>query len=604
MIRAVTVLLLAAAAQAADPNPAVRIDQVGYLPDAPKLAMVVANPAASTFTVRRLADDMAVFSAALGAQAYDSNSGDSIQIADFTALEMPGRYYIDVPGAGRSYPFEISPNVYRRAYYLSMRAFYGQRCGTAVDMGPEFPHHHAACHTAGAWHWTSGRSGPRESSRGWHDAGDYGRYIVNSGISTGTLLWAWELYGARMGAIALDIPESGNAVPDMLDEIRWNLDWMLTLQDEADGGVWHKQTKENFAPFIMPEADTPVNYVIGTGFGPWKDSCATGDFAAVMSAASRVYARIDPAFAARAGNAAASAWNWLESNRNVAYRQNPSGVLTGAYEDANCSDENLWAAAELWRSTGEDRYRVYFLQNYGAFVNSVSAPGWQSVAPMALWTYALANRQDDDATALQRIRDATVKAANQLVDRAGSNGYRITMGSGDFYWGSNSVALNCSLLLMIADRLAPDARYRDAALENLHYILGRNTFSVSWVTAVGSDWFKRPHHRPSGADGIDEPWPGMLAGGPNSHRDNDPVLRASPEGLPPMRYWFDDQGSWATNEICINWNAPLVFVLAGNLPQRIRMYRPTPPGRRKDAGSFVPRPAAPAAPLPRSGPPR
>src|SRR6185295_11851151 len=173
------------------------------------------------------------------------------------------------------------------------RAFYGQRCGTAVDLGPEFKgYKHAACHLNGAYHSTSGKSGPHASAKGWHDAGDYGRYVVNSGISTGELLWAWEIFGGRIKNRSLNIPESTNALPDILDEIRWNLDWMLTMQDD-DGGVWHKQTSERFADFVMPENDKLESYVIGIGKEPYKSSTATADFAAVMAIAARVYRTFD-----------------------------------------------------------------------------------------------------------------------------------------------------------------------------------------------------------------------------------------------------------------------------------------------------------------------
>src|SRR5512144_1533868 len=137
-----------------------------------------------------------------------------------------------------------------------MRSYYGQRCGTAVDLGAEFPgYRYPACHLAGAMHASSGKEGDHVSKGGWHDAGDYGRYVVNSGITTGTLLWAYELYPSTAGKLKLDIPESGNKTPDLLDEARWNLEWMMTMQD-TDGGVWHKQTSERFAGFVMPEKDT------------------------------------------------------------------------------------------------------------------------------------------------------------------------------------------------------------------------------------------------------------------------------------------------------------------------------------------------------------
>jgi endoglucanase len=134
---------------------------------------------------------------------------------------------------------------------------------------------------------------------GWHDAGDYGRYVVNSGLSTGTLLWTYEMFADRVKGVSLHIPESGNGTPDILNEIRWNLDWMRSMQDE-DGGVFHKQTSERFCDFVMPEKDTLASVVIGTGRTPFKSSCATADYAAVMAIAARVYRPFDPAFSASA----------------------------------------------------------------------------------------------------------------------------------------------------------------------------------------------------------------------------------------------------------------------------------------------------------------
>jgi len=564
-VRFLSLILPCAALWAAEPTPAIRLDQVGYLPDAPKLAMVAAGTPGQVFFLRRAADDELVYTNALGAPIDDANSGDRVRAADFSAFSTPGRYYLEVPEAGRSYAFDIGQNVYRRAYYLALRAFYGQRCGTAVDLGPEFPQYwHAECHRSGAWHASSGKQGGRVSQYGWHDAGDYGRYVVNSGLSTGTLLWTWELFCRRVMRIPLNIPETGNGTPDLLNEIRWNLEWMLTMQDD-DGGVWHKQTSENFPGFILPERDAWTSYAIGTGSYPYKSSCATGDFAAVMAVAERLYQPFDAGFAARAADAAARAWTWLATYPNVTF-VNPANVVTGEYGDGDCSDERLWAAAELWRSTGGDQYQTYFLEHYQRYLGSVGPPGWPTLAPMALWTYALSGRAGADADAVESIRQASVAAANQVTERTAANAYRIAMTSGDFYWGSNSQAANYSLQLLVTNALAPDRRYVEAALENLHYLLGRNAFSVSWVTWVGSNWFKKPHHRPSGADGVVEPWPGMLAGGPNQYR-NDPVLLGLPADLPPMRVWIDDQGSYAGNEIAINWNAPLVFVLAGALPE-------------------------------------
>ena len=402
------------------------------------------------------------------------------------------------------------------------------------------------------------------SAKGWHDAGDYGRYIVNSGITTGQLLWAYEIFAARVGKVKLNIPESANSTPDILDEIRWNLDWMFTMQDE-DGGVWHKQTSEEFAAFVMPENDKLVSYVVGTGKEPYKSSAATADFAAVMAIAARTYKAHDPAYARRCLNAAEKAWNWLQKYPDVTFR-NSGGVVTGEYGDRDCSDERLWAAAELWRSTKQESYERYFLSNYTAqlpMLHAVGPPSWPRVAPLALWTYVLGGGSNQDAT--KTIREASLKAANEIVERTNKNPYRMSLTTRDFIWGSNAVAANYGVQLVVANLMKPDTRYVETAAENLHYLLGRNTFSLSWVTQVGENPFRHPHHRPSEADNNKEPWPGLLSGGPNQHRQ-DPAMKKLAK-LPPAKMYLDDWESYATNENAINWNASIVFLLGAFLPE-------------------------------------
>lgn len=562
MIRSLLlVLVVGSCASGAQPTIDIKVDQAGYLPAAPKIAAVVSKAPVLAFSVRRADNNAQVYSGTLSPAAADADSGDSVQAADFSKLDKPGRYYLDVPGAGRSWEFTIGPDAYDRAFYLAMRSYYGQRCNIAVDLGPEFPgFRHDACHLEGAYHASSGKSGPKKPSGGWHDAGDYGRYVVNSGISTGTLLWAWELYSDRLRNLKLKIPESGNGTPDILNEIRWNLQWMLSMQD-TDGGVWHKQTSERFCAFVMPEKDALVSYVIGTGGAPYKSACATGDFVAVMAIAGRVYRPFDAKFAARCLQAALDAWAWLEMNPEVLFR-NPAGVGTGEYGDRDCADERLWAAAELFRTTSDDVYSRYFLANYEAFRPTVRAddpPNWGDVAAMGLWTYALARGADADATGA--IRQDSLKAADQIVERSARHPYRISLTAKDYVWGSNAVAANYGVQLLVANAMKADPRYVQAALDNLHYLLGRNTFSLSWVTQVGANPFRHPHHRPSGADNNPEPWPGLLAGGPNGHKQ-DPAMEKLPD-LPPARMYLDEQDSYATNEVAINWNAPLVFLLAG-----------------------------------------
>ncbi len=552
------------AVRAQNASLAIKVDQVGYPLNDPKIAFV--STAAQSFAVRRMPDGAVVYRGRLTPPQADANTGDRVQVADFSALHKAGKYYIEIPGVGRSWTFTVGANVYDHAFYLAMRAFYGQRCGMAVNLGSEFPgYSHPACHTHGEFHPSSGRSGERDNLGGWHDAGDYGRYMVNSGATTGTLLWAWELFGTKLGSVRLNIPESGNGTPDILNEIRWNLEWMLKMQD-SDGGAWFKQTSAHFSGFVAPEDDNLPSEVIGTGSPPYKSTCATADLAAVAAIAARVYRPFDAAFAARNLEVARRAWAWTEKYPNVTFK-NPTGILTGEYGDPNCQDERLWAAAELWRTTGGAAYNDFFLRNYTGYLATLDSPpaeNWSSLAPMALQAYALAKQKGSDAKVIAAIRERCVTAARAISTRTRDNPYRVSMQAKDYVWGSNGVAALYGMDLLIANIFHPDPDSVNAARDNLHYLLGRNTFSLSWVTRVGENAVKHPHHRPSGDGKHELPWPGLLAGGPNAGRQ-DAVLAALPTSLPPAKDYADEMASYASNEVAINWQASLVFLLAGEL---------------------------------------
>jgi endoglucanase len=541
---------------------AIKLDQVGYLTSAEKVAVVTAP--AHSFVVKRAVDGKVVFEGKLSAAAKDADTGDTVQSADFTKLRQPGKYYLEVPGVGSSWRFSIGPDAFSRTYYLAMRAFYGQRCGIAVDLGPEFPgYKYPACHLKGAFNPSSGKEGNFDDPGGWHDAGDFGRYIPSSAVTVASLMWTHEMYGAKTNKISLKIPESGNGTPDLLNETRWNLNWMLNMQD-TDGGVWHKQTSPGFAGFIMPQDDKAVSEVIGTGSDPYKSTCATADLAAVGAMAARVYRPYDAAFAARNLEAARKAWKWALAHPNVTFK-NPKGVHTGEYPDGQCGDEILWASAELWHTTGEAEFNKYFTANYSKFIDKMQSPppeNWAEMSPFAAWGYLLSGRKGD-AKATAEVRKAIVDGANEIVKRTRSNAYRTSMIAKDYVWGSNSVAAQYSMQLLITNRIAPNPAYVEVAVDNLHYILGRNAFSMSWLTQVGDNPFKHPHHRPSEADKLTEPWPGLISGGPNAHwQDAELKIDAN---TPPAKSWADKWQAAPANEVAINWQGVLVFVLAGQL---------------------------------------
>lgn len=567
------------------------LNQVGYLPQDSKVATVVLEPlparipngsgAPSSSPVPEpawrfevLSEDSSdvVFSGALSDPYFDATSGDQVCLADLTGLRSGGRYRVAALGHTGDL-FEVGANVYAEPLRLAMRAYYGQRCGCPVDLGDGYKH--GICHQDGIFGASSGRAGDLNNSGGWHDAGDYGRYIVNSGVTCGTLLLAWEMYPEALQSLNLGLPESGGRLPDFLAEVKWNLDWMLTMQDTVAGGAWQKQTSACFCAFMMPEQDHLPSEVIGTGSAPYTSTCATADFAGVMAIAARCYKPYDQEFSARCLAAARRAFAWSKAHPAVLFK-NPKGITTGEYGDSHTADELLWASAELFHTTREQDFEQYFLSAVQPLLGidqgqelKVASPSWNNLTSLGLWSYTFAQGSAADENQTRAtIQRATLAAANQLIERSSKHAYGNTLVERDFHWGSNSDAANQSLLILVADRFQPSPELFQAALGNLHYLLGRNCFGVSWVTHVGVRPFLHPHHRPSVADGIMAPWPGLLSGGPNAH-GGDITANRVPMAA-PMRMWLDDDRAYSMNEVAINWNAPLVFLLAAaNVPRHV-----------------------------------
>ncbi len=544
-------------------------NQLGFTPARDKIATVAAAGTASAESFRIVRAGASVGDGALALEGklteavLDPHSGDTVCRADFSALTQPGHYQVEVAGKLGD-PFPVHADAYRQALRSTVRAYYGQRCGCAVDLGHGYKH--PACHLHGGYDASSGRAGRLRNAGGWHDAGDYGRYVVNSGITVATLLLAWEMFASALQHLHLDVPESGRHLPDFLAEVKWNLDWMLAMQDHTDGGVWHKQSSRQFCGFVMPQDDPLPSYVIGTGSAPYKSTGATADFAAVMAMAARIYKPWQPEFADRCLVAARRAWVWAMLHPDVRF-ENPARINTGGYGDHDLDDELLWATAEMFRTTGESYIEQQFLQQISRplALNAIDAgvPGWGNVGSLGLWAYWLASGSSQHAK--DAIAASTLGHADELVRRATASGYGHSLAMREYIWGSNAVVGNQGLLLMVADRIAtaqrsPNNAYRATALANMDYLLGRNCLGTSWVTQVGLRTPQNPHHRPSGSDHIAAPWPGLLVGGPNAG-GGDQIANALPK-QPPMRMWADDARAYSLNEVAINWNAPLVFLLA------------------------------------------
>ncbi|MBP7792554.1 MAG: glycoside hydrolase family 9 protein [Candidatus Goldbacteria bacterium] len=538
----------------------VMIDQNGYKTNENKY-VIVTSPS-KNYTIKRSNDNRAVFWGELKGPISDYDSGDNCYVGDFSKYNVPGKYYIDTEKSGRSYDFVIGNDVLKNPLYKVLRGFYLQRCG--IEVKDPSGVGHPACHLRPAkFHPGLPEKGEVDVTGGWHDAGDYGKYVVNSGISTATLLYAYERYPSKLKNFKFDVTKTDDALPDVLAEAKWNVDWMLKMQ-RKDGAVYHKVTTELFPEMQKKaEEDNAQQYVYEIS------TTATGDFAAVMAIAARIYRDFDLNFSEKCLDAAEKAWKYLYFHSELIPSsgfKNPAGTNTGQYSDGFDGDERFWAATELFLTTGKETYKDYILKNYSNREPVISSPAyWWEVYVLAFISYLYSDRQDKDKELVEKIKSDLEKHADALLDRIEHNGYKYVLEEKDYIWGSNSVALNYAINLLVASEMLNNGRsadYRQGAMETIHYLFGRNPFSKSYVTGIGRNCVKNIHHRPSVSDNIDEPYPGLLAGGPNMKK-SDPVLRQLSFDTPPAKCFVDDTGSYASNEIAINWNAPLVYVLAG-----------------------------------------
>ncbi|RPJ68819.1 cellulase [Alteromonas sediminis] len=533
----------------------IKVNQIAYLPSFQKIA-VVPSTHANAFSIINVDTGASVITKDLYKPNYWEPAHQAVKVADFSEISTPGTYKVTAEGTADSPKFTISSNGFLSLHDSVLKAYYFNRA--SIELKPEFasdwhrplghPDNQVLVH-----HSAANKQRPEgtviASQKGWYDAGDYNKYVVNSGISTYTLLQAYqdfdEFYATRHGGI----PESNNSTPDILDEVMWNLSWLESMQDPSDGGVYHKLTTKRFSGKVMPHEATAQRYVVQ------KSTGAALNYAAVMAKASRVYQSF-PTFtsmAKRYRQAAIRAFEWALLNPYVIYQQ-PSDIHTGQYDDDDFTGEFAWAAAELLLLTKEKKY----LDKFNQFVASPTVPSWQDTMALS-YISILVNGQ----TVLSTKDYETLKArflafTNNIIESHETSAYRTAMLVDDFVWGSNSVAMNKAMVVIQAYRLTGDKRYLNAAVGLIDYVLGKNPTNYSYVTGFGSKSPMDPHHRQSYADSVEKPIPGFLVGGPHAGKQDN----CNYTGVQPADTYLDDWCSYATNEVTINWNAPLVYVLA------------------------------------------
>lgn len=569
--RIITLVFLsfAACAQTQQVVNSIRINQEGYYVQAPKVATVVGNIPATSFCIVDARRNDTLYRGALSKQKQSANSSLQTKLADFSAFQRAGNFRLVVPGIKPSYVFRITNHVHHTSAVALIKGFYYQR--VSMPLAEKY---------AGKWHRPAGHpdtavlihpSAATEkrpagtvisSPGGWYDAGDYNKYIVNSGITMGTLLSAYEDFATYFDTLKTNIPESSNRVPDLLDEVLYNLRWMLTMQDPNDGGIYNKCTNAAFDGMVMPGVTKLPRYVVQKG------TAATLDFAAVMAQAARIYKPFNkqlPGLADSCLKAAKQAWQWALKYPDLVYDQDKMNTIhkpavsTGGYGDRSFEDEWFWAAAELMATTGDTIYGGTITKGWNRLF---MIPSWNNVRMLGYYTLLRAGKiwTEQHAAEAGILRGKLIQLADWLITPVKESAFYTVMGrqKADFVWGSSSVAANQGILLINAYLLTKDKKYMDHALTNLDYLLGRNATGYSFVTGIGTFSVMHPHHRPSVADGIAAPVPGLLSGGPNPGRQD----RCKYEFTEPETAFTDDDCSYASNEIAINWNAPAVYLAA------------------------------------------
>ena len=557
MILAVMMAVTCTEMQAAD-GVQIRRNQVGCYPQQEKVIVVEGvNPSGK---VRITTPDGKVLKAKAVRKAVSPLSQKTRYVVNLGDLTAPGDYRVAVGKDGCV--LHVSNHAYRDIATASLRLFYLIRSGVPIEdavysrpLG--HPDTEVLVHNSAASPLRPAGT-VISSPYGWYDAGDYNKYVVNSAFSIGLMFAAYEQQRDYFANLTTNIPESGNQTPDLLDEMMFNLRWFLTMQDPYDGGVYHKLTTPYFEGMVMPADCHQQRYVVA------KSVTATLDFAAVMADAARLFEPYQtdyPGFSAQAAAMAERAYQWATANPTAFYQQHllkDPVVTTGTYGDGSAADEFFWAATALYRLTGKQAYlddaRQYQPKQF-------TTPSWGNVTTLGAFECL--------ADANSPLRDAMLQQltayCEEVIKGVDTSSFKSPYGNKarDFGWGCLAEHCCCqALALLYADAMLGTTQYRRYALQNADYLLGRNATGYCFVTGFGDKSPMHPHHRPSEADGIVAPFPGLLVGGPNPGQQD--RREVGPDGYPssyPDESYADVMPSYASNEIAINWNASLVAFL-------------------------------------------
>lgn len=567
--------------------PAIRVNQLGYLPQGPKWA-TLRTDVQTPITVTLTQDARVLWTGTSQPRGFDEASGEYVHWIDFSAYQRPGEELQLKTDVVQSFIFPIRGDIFDRLPTDALKYFYHNRSGVEiawpfVEQTLSRPAGHLSDARVECW-LKDECEYALDVSGGWYDAGDHGKYVVNGGISAWTLLSLYERMqylshtAQQWGDKTLNIPESGNGIPDLLDEARYEVEFLLKMQVPAgyplQGMVHHKIHDKSWTPLaIEPATETDQR-----ALHP-PSTAATLNMVAVAAQSARIFRAFDPQFAERCLISARSAFAAaLKTPDKLAPELDKQGG--GPYDDRWVDDEFFWAAAELYVTTNDDTYLRHVLDSphYRSFPMTLlhsdgssdgagvtASMSWQSTAALGWISLALVPNSLSDAER-ERLRDGILAAADNALKRIAAEGYRLPMSTGKSHkypWGSNSFVLNNMLILALAYDFSDRRSYADGVVQGMDYLLGRNPLLQSYVTGYGQVPLEHPHHR-FWAHSLNREFPtppaGAISGGPNSALQDPQTKKAGlSKALPPQKCFVDHIEAWSVNEVAINWNAPFAW---------------------------------------------
>ena len=572
-------------------------NQVGYFTNRAKRATLLSDSSKPVEFRLRDQSGKTVFDGKTVPFGHDSDSDDDVHIIDFSDFDKEGSYTLEADGGAESREFTIGgSSVYSSLLYDSLNYFYQNRSGIEIEeglisSGDAKSLARASGHTKDTaeieqtWGY-SGSSGSIDVTGGWYDAGDHGKYVVNGGLSLWLMQNQYETavkYGFEKAYAdgTMLIPENSNGCPDLLDEARWEMEWMLKMivdKGEYKGMAYHKAHDEKWTALGIAPADDVMKRIVKP-----PTTAATLNLAACGAQAARLWKDYDKAFADQCLEAAENAYAAAKAHPDM-FAPLDESIGGGAYGDNNVEDEFCWAALELYITTDNGDYfdeaaeSKFFLDipkslGGGESVDSAGSFDWGNTGALATLSTAL-NPDRFDKDDVEIIKESVVSASDHYISMEKNQGYGLPYGQSTlsyndsdkgYLWGSNSFVTDNSIILAYAYLLTGENQYLDGAIGGMDYILGRNAMDYSYVTGYGTHPIQYPHHR-FWAFQIDESFPmapsGVMCGGPNSGMQ-DPWVQGSgwKKGeIPPQKCYLDNIEAWSVNECTINWNGSLAWL--------------------------------------------